>query len=57
MEKSLSFAVFIRMLFIGVFVYFVCTAFFAVVMYEYFESEVFEDLKNEVSYIEKYVEI
>lgn len=56
MEKSLSFAVFIRMLFIGVFVYFVCTAFFAVVMYEYFESEVFEDLKNEVSYIEKYVE-
>lgn len=56
MKKSLSFAVFIRTLFIGVFVYFVCTAFFAFVMYDYFESEVFEDLKNEVSYIEKYIE-
>lgn len=55
-KKSLAFSIFCSSFFIGIFVYFICAVCFVSVMYRYFESEVFNDLKNETYYIEKYIE-
>lgn len=54
--KSLTFRIFLSIIFVGILVYFLCALIFISNMYNYFEKQIFSELETESSFLEKYLE-